>query len=142
MKSPGKMSRNQARKAAYLGQADKGSRNQSAIDKPIIGRLVQVDTEPVFRKVEDEEALFGYRMEQVGLKPIKPFVMVVHDNIKAESSTKGIKSPNRREPNAAKRRRQQGAWSRCKHHTDPTYISGRAQCGYCGFVPPVEEANK
>ena len=107
-------SRNQARKALYSSQGDKGSRNQDAIEGPLVGR---------FETVVDKER-FGDRL---------PHEVLVHDTA---SSGATVASPRaaKREPNAQKRRRQLAAWARCaRNRVDGSHPMHGSNCVCCGM---------
>ncbi len=106
-----KSSRNAQRKAAYAGLANKGSRNQEQLAGPVVGRIVTVTSEPIVMAVKDEESWDGERRVVVGEKTVKPYQMVVHDDKPVKGET--VRTKVKREPNAQKRLRQEGAWGRC-----------------------------
>lgn len=113
-----KSSRNAQRKKAYADQADKSSRNQIAIEGPIIGRFVTVDTEEsvTVKHNKDGESQIITLVHKLK----KPRQVLVHDgdatpvNKSTDAAVAAaISAFPRREPNAQKRRRQQAAWTRC-----------------------------
>lgn len=102
-----KQSRNAVRKRLYADEADKGSRNQTPIAAPIIGRMEWV------------------------LTKVTPYQRIVHDQEGLADRAKGAK----REPNARKRRRQLTAWSNCRltahNFIAHNFINGNCKCCGC-----------
>lgn len=70
----GKTSRNRQRKTAYAAMANQGSRNQNAIEGPLVGRFETVTTETRVKLSEDGEVIRRYEV------PVRPYERIVHDD--------------------------------------------------------------
>lgn len=125
-----KMSRNRARKVAYAAQADAGSRNQSTLDGPVVGRFEKVTEEEVI--VTDET---GEIIKRFTRKLARPYDRIVHDGPKSDAPA-ATRTP-KRATDGRKRRRQDAAWARCKNPNEHFKI-GIRNCKSCGC--PASEA--
>lgn len=142
MSAAGKMSRNQQRKAAYAALADKSSRNQVAIEAPIVGHFeTRAVTEPCPRCADDGFP-FGRedckrckgtgRIEKRDRSgKVQTVEVIVHDKPSAEATVTATKK--QREIDPRKRRRQIGAWTRCRAlRTTGAHRGDGNNCQCCG----------
>ncbi len=129
------MSRNRARKIAYAAQANQGSRNQDAIDGPIIGRFELVTTEPITKVVADETSWSGERLIVVGHRPVaKPYQRIVHDGDATTAAPVRHREKSGSPKAVARRERAQARCAETNHRykqRDASAIDGN-RCGKCG----------
>jgi len=140
-------SRNQQRKAAYAAQADKSSRNQVAIEAPIVGHFeTRAVTMPCPRCSDDEGVRYvanckrcdgtGRVEKRDRNGKVETVEVIVHD--KPTTATIAA-TKQKREPDARKRRRQLSAWARCRAlKTTGVHRGDSSNCQCCG-CPRTEQ---
>lgn len=130
------LSFNRQRKAAYAAQANRASRNQDAIEGPIVGRFVEREVTVKCRACElgCERCDGTGRVVKRGRDgKVETVEVIVHDERADKAPAATPTAAPTREVHAAKRRRQLSAWARCRGHV----IAG-ANCCSCGC--PAAEA--